>query len=63
MTSLQDINMQEALSHSTFGSPSGGAPSPTQAMLMMQKALAAGGNNAALPGSIPPTSSFPPSIK
>ena len=60
MTSLQDINMQEALSHSTFGSPSGGVPSPTQAMLMMQKALSAGGNNAAFPGSLPPTSSFPP---
>ena len=60
MTSLQDINMQEALSHSSFGNPSGGVSSHTQAMLMMQKALAAGGNNAAFPGSIPPTSSFPP---
>ena len=52
--------MQEALGHSSFGSPSGGVASPTQAMLMMQKSLSASGNNAAFPGSLPPTSSFPP---
>ena len=57
MTSLQDINMQEALNHSTFGNPSG-VPSPTQAMLMMQKALNAG--NTAFPGIIPQSSSYPP---
>ena len=57
MTSLQDINMQEALNHSTFGSASG-VTSPTQAMLMMQKALSAG--STAFPGTIPPTSSYPP---
>jgi len=49
--------MQEALNHSTFGNPSG-VPSPTQAMLMMQKALSAG--NTAFPGVIPPSSSYPP---
>ena len=53
MTSLQD--MQEALSHSTFGVPNPGIPSPQQqAMLMMQKALSAGNN--AFPGAIPPSS-------
>ena len=58
MTSLQDMNMQEALSHSTFGNPAA-IPSPTQqAMLMMQKALSAGNN--AFPGTIPPSSSYPP---
>ena len=52
------MNIQEALNHSTFGGHSG-VPSPTQAMLMMQKALSAG-NAAAFPGVIPPSSSYPP---
>ena len=61
MTSLHDMNMQEALNHSPLGGPSGGIPSPTQAMLMMQKALSgAAAGNAAFPGSIPPVSSGPP---
>ena len=56
MTSLHDMNIQEALNHSSFGGSS--IPSPTQAMLMMQKALSAG--SPAFPGSIPPSSSYPP---
>ena len=56
MTSLHDMNIQEALNHSSFGGPSG-VPSPTQAMLMMQKALSAG--NTAFPGAIPPSSAYP----
>lgn len=57
MTSMHDMNIQEALNHSSFGGPSG-VPSPTQAMLMMQKALSAG--NTAFPGAIPPSSSYHP---